>query len=84
MRACAERLGGTPRVATFDDATPNSGTVVFVDAAGVTRTLDVVSAPFALDSAEAHDTAVPVELPDCLAATGSKTSKSSVHAVKRL
>lgn len=64
MRVCAERLGGTPRVATFDDATPNSGTVVFVDAAGVTRTLDVVSAPFGLDSAEVHDTAVPVELPD--------------------
>jgi hypothetical protein len=30
MRVCAQRLGGTPRVATFDDATPNSGTVVFV------------------------------------------------------
>ena len=64
VRACAERLGGTPRVATFDDATPNSGTVVFVDAAGVTRTLDVVTAPYGLDSAEVHDTAVPVELPD--------------------
>jgi hypothetical protein len=64
VRVCAERLGGTPRVATFDDATPNSGTVVFVDAAGVTRTLDVVSAPFGLDSAEVHGTAVPVELPD--------------------
>jgi hypothetical protein len=71
VRVCAERLGGTPRVATFDDATPNSGTVVFVDAAGVTRTLDVVSAPFGLDAAEVHDTAVPVELPDeAGAATG--------------
>jgi hypothetical protein len=64
VRVCAERLGGTPRVATFDDATPNSGTVVFVDAAGITRTLDVVSAPFGLDASEVHDTAVPVELPD--------------------
>jgi hypothetical protein len=64
VRVCAERLGGTPRVATFDDATPNSGTVVFVDAAGITRTLDVVSAPFGLDAAEVHGTAVPVELPD--------------------
>jgi hypothetical protein len=64
LRVCAERLGGTPRAATFDDATPNSGTVVFVDGAGVTRTLDIVSAPFGLDSAEVHDTAVPIELPD--------------------
>ena len=46
VRVCAERLGGTAHVATFDDATPNSGTVVFVDGAGVKRTLDVVSAPF--------------------------------------
>jgi hypothetical protein len=45
VRACAERLGGTARVATFDDATPNSGTVVFVDTAGMKRTLDIVSAP---------------------------------------
>jgi hypothetical protein len=61
---CAERLGGTPRVATFDEATPNSGTVVFVDAAGVTRTLDIVSTPSRLDSADVHDTAVSVEVPD--------------------
>jgi hypothetical protein len=63
VRVCAERLGGTARVATFDDATPNSGTVVFVDGAGVTRTLDIVSAPFGLESTEVHDTAVPIELP---------------------
>ena len=31
VRICADRLGGTPRLATPDDATPNSGTVVFVD-----------------------------------------------------
>lgn len=64
VRVCAERLGGTPRVATFDDATPNSGTVVFVDGAGVTRTLDVLSAPFGLDAAEVHTTALPVEVLD--------------------
>jgi hypothetical protein len=69
VRVCAERLGGMPRVATFDDTTPNSGTVIFVDAAGVTRTLDIVSAPFGLDSAQVHDTAVPVELPDDAGAT---------------
>jgi hypothetical protein len=71
VRVCAERLGGTPRIATFDDATPNSGTVVFVDAAGVTRTLDIVSAPFGLDSAEVHDTAVHVDLPNEVGASTS-------------
>ena len=64
VRVCAERLGGTARVATFDDATPNSGTVVFVDGAGVTRTLDVLSAPYGLDTAEVHATALPVDILD--------------------
>jgi hypothetical protein len=56
---CAERLGETARLATSDDAT-KSGTVVFVDAAGIKRTLDVVSALFGLNAAEVHDTAPPV------------------------
>ena len=64
VRRCAERLGGTARVATFDDSTPNSGTVVFVDAAGVRRSLDVVSAPFGLDAAQVRDTAIPIEFED--------------------
>jgi hypothetical protein len=73
VRVCAERLGGTARLATFDDATPNSGTVVFVDAAGIKRTLDVVSAPFGLDAAEVHSTALPVEILDD---AGAKTDIS--------
>jgi hypothetical protein len=64
VRLAAERLGGRPRVATFDDATPNSGTVVFVDAAGAERTLDVVSAPFGLDAEEVHATALCVDIND--------------------
>jgi hypothetical protein len=64
MASRAERLRGKARFATFDDATPNSGTVVFVDDAGVTRTLDVVSAPFGLDAKEVHATALPVQLLD--------------------
>jgi hypothetical protein len=64
VRLCAERLGGKARLATVDDATPNSGTVVFVDDAGVRRTLDVVSAPFGLDAREVHSTALPVQLLD--------------------
>jgi hypothetical protein len=70
VRICAERLGGTPRIATFDDATPNIGTVVFVDAAGVTRTLDILSAPFGLDAPEVHGTAIPIELPHEAGASG--------------
>jgi hypothetical protein len=71
VRICAERLGGKARIATFDAATPNSGTVAFVDAAGVTRTLDVVSAPFGLERDEVHATAVPVDvLNDAGATTG--------------
>jgi hypothetical protein len=64
VRRCAERLGGTARVATFDDATPNTGTVVFLDGTGVKRTLDVVSAPFGLDATEVRATALPVEILD--------------------
>jgi hypothetical protein len=64
VRICAERLDGTARLPTIDDATPNSGTVVFVDAAGITRTLDVLSAPFGLDAAEVHATTLPVEILD--------------------
>ena len=34
VRQCAQRLGGRARLSTLDDATPNSGTVVFVDPTG--------------------------------------------------
>jgi hypothetical protein len=33
VRLCAQRLGGLAHVSTMDDATPNNGTVVFVDPA---------------------------------------------------
>jgi hypothetical protein len=71
VRFCAERLRGTARVATFDDATPNAGTVVFVDDAGVRRTLDVVSAPFGLSAKDVRETALQVQiLGDAGASTG--------------
>jgi hypothetical protein len=93
VRVCAERLGGKARLATFDDATPNVGTVVFVDAAGVTRTLDVVSSPFGLNGDEVHATALPVEiLDDARAVTGASfyvmhpvlSMESRVHNVMGL
>jgi hypothetical protein len=66
VRRCAQRLNGIARLAGFDDATPNNGTVVFVDGAGVRQTLDIVTAPFGLNAKEVRDTAVPVRLPDAL------------------
>ncbi len=78
VRVRAARLGGTARIATFDDASPNSGTVVFVDAAGVKRTLDVVRAPFGLDAGEVHATALPV---DVLDDTESATTFFVIHPV---
>jgi hypothetical protein len=64
VRHCAQRLGGTARIATFDDATPNTGTVVFVDGAGVRRTLDILSAPFGLSAAQVRETALAVRIVD--------------------
>jgi hypothetical protein len=64
VRLCAQRLGGRALVSTLDDATPNSGTVVFVDAAGVRRSLDILSAPFGLAPLEVRDTAIAVDILD--------------------
>ena len=64
VRLCAQRLGGRARVSTLDDATPNSGTVVFVDSAGVRRSLDILSAPFGLSASEVRDTAIAVDILD--------------------
>jgi hypothetical protein len=64
VRQCAQRLGGRARVSTLDDATPNSGTVVFVDAKGVQRSLDILSAPFGLAASEVRDTAIAVDILD--------------------
>ncbi len=64
VRLCAERLGGRARVSTLDDATPNSGTVAFVDSKGVQRSLDILSAPFGLAASEVRDTAIAVDILD--------------------
>jgi hypothetical protein len=64
VRVCAQRLGGTAYLATFDDATPNTGTVVFVDDAGVKRTLDILSAPFGLNAKDVRETALVAEVVD--------------------
>ncbi len=93
VRHCAERLGGKARVATFDDATPNSGTVVFADPRGLRRTLDIVSEPFGLSAREVRETALAVEiLDDAGAPTGRRfnvihpvlSMESRVHNVAGL
>jgi hypothetical protein len=93
VRRCAERLGGHARVATLDDATPNSGTVVFADDGGVRRSLDVLFAPFGLSASEVHDSAIAVDiLDDAGAATGVRfhvmhpvlSMESRVHNVAGL
>ena len=65
-RSASVRNGsrGRARVSTLDDATPNSGTVVFVDAKGVQRSLDILSAPFGLAASEVRDTAIAVDILD--------------------
>lgn len=64
VRICADRLGGTSRIATIDDHTPNTGVVTFLDEAGAERTIDFVDAPFGLDAKEVRRLAVPAEIVD--------------------
>ncbi len=59
----AELLGGDVSVPKkFDDFTPNSGVVRFVDAAGNQRTLDFVDQPFGLEAEAVRTSAQAVEL----------------------
>jgi hypothetical protein len=44
VRIWADRLGGTSRIATMDDHTPNTGVVTFLDDDGVKRTIDFLDA----------------------------------------
>jgi hypothetical protein len=77
VRLCAERLNGTARLATLDDATVNAGTVIFEDGSGERRTLDVVAAPFGLNAKEVRDTALRVEILD----DGGAPTGASFHAM---
>lgn len=49
--AIARLLGGRSRLASFDEHTSLAGVVVFVDADGYERQLDVLPRPFGLDGA---------------------------------
>lgn len=51
LEEIARLLDGRSRLASFDDHTPLAGVVVFVDADGYERQLDVLPRPFGLDGA---------------------------------
>jgi hypothetical protein len=57
----ARRLGGQARVAGFDDATPNAGTIVYRDDHGTERILDVMSTLMGLDPSDVEKTSIPIE-----------------------
>lgn len=60
VRECAKRLGGTAKLATFDDMnTPSTGVVVFLDENNHTRQIDFLGSVAGLDDAKnIVDTAV--------------------------
>lgn len=70
VQICADRLGGTPRIATIDDHTPNTGVVTFLDDNGVKRSIDFLDSPLGLRAEEVQHLAIPAEVFD---ATGKAT-----------
>lgn len=56
VRRAAGLLGGTMKLASMDDNTPNTGLVVFTDADGIESEIDFIDAPLGLDSRDARDT----------------------------
>ncbi len=60
---CARLLGGRATLAArFDDPTPNTGVVSFLDEGSVERVIDFLEAPFGLTSKELFRLAVPIEV----------------------
>jgi hypothetical protein len=73
VRAFAARLPqGRARFPSLDDATPNTGIVMFVDDAGRERVIDFLAAPFGLDAKEVERDAVSM---DVLDAQGQATGR---------
>lgn len=57
-RTAAKLLGGSVRIPSSDDHTPNTGVVVFVDADGADRKIDFLRAPLGLRGDDVLKTAV--------------------------
>ena len=56
------RIGGKAVLPTLDDATPNSGIIVFAGLTGEPLTIDVVRTPFGLEAEEVFRTSLRVEV----------------------
>jgi hypothetical protein len=63
-RRAAQLLGGSVRIPKFDDHTPNTGMVVFVDRDGIDRKIDFLIAPLGLGRDDVLQTAVQTVIPD--------------------
>ncbi|MDQ6777623.1 MAG: hypothetical protein M3071_15740 [Actinomycetota bacterium] len=57
-RNAANLLGRSVRIPSFDDHTPNTGVVVFIDGDGVDRKIDLLRAPLGLRGDDVLKTAV--------------------------
>lgn len=64
VRVCAERLDADAQLPGFDDHTPNTGMVKFIDADGDVLNIDFIDQPHGLTSREVYRTAVPVRVLD--------------------
>lgn len=65
VRECAQRLGGTAKLATLDDMnTPSTGAVVFTDENNHTRQIDFLDSVAGVDDTELVETAAPATLHD--------------------
>ena len=65
VRECAKRLGGTAKLATFDDVnTPNTGVVMFIDSENHARHIDFLGSVAGVADAELIETAASARLED--------------------
>jgi hypothetical protein len=61
-RRAAKLLGAEVMIPSPREPSPMTGTVTFVDADGIDRSLDFIDAPRGLDAADVRETAIRVEL----------------------
>lgn len=62
-RRAAKLLGAEVMIPSPREPSPMTGTVTFVDADGIDRSLDFIDAPRGLDAEDVRETAIRVELP---------------------
>lgn len=62
VKRASTLLGGSFKTADFDDHTPQSGGVAYVDSTGTERFLDFLQAPYGLRAGDVSEHAVPLAL----------------------